>query len=158
MLISIVEFDKMQIPLTMDGSVQTRSFSRKLVWRLLEFAFLCAYFGGRTFYFGGYRMKIPYTDYCDISSFLEDVAKCCLWEMTEETKQKLQSEPNPILYHFGIGGYIRNEFLYPQKKLIPSATAEQKAKIEDLIRRADDYSLSVIECIIEKINRNPNGF
>ena len=96
-------------------------------------------------------MKIQYTDYNDIPSFLEDVAKCCLWEMTENTKQKIKSEPNPILYHFGIGGYIRNEFLYPQKNLIPTASAAQKAALEDLVRHADDHSLRVIEMIIRKV-------
>ena len=44
------EFDKMQIPLCGDISM-LHSFHVKLVWRLLEFAFLCAYFGGRTFIF-----------------------------------------------------------------------------------------------------------
>ena len=97
-------------------------------------------------------MKIPYTDYCDIPSFLEDVAKCCLWEMTEQTRQKLRNEPDPILYHFGIGGYIRNEFFYPQKNLIPTASAAQKAALEDLVRHADDHSLKVIEIIIKKVN------
>ena len=96
-------------------------------------------------------MKIQYTDYNDIPSFLEDVAKCCLGEMTEQTKQELRNEPNPIPYHLGIGGYIRNEFFYPQKKLIPAACAKQKEELEDLVRHADDHSLRVIEMIIRKV-------
>ena len=44
------EFDKMQIPL---DTQKMFSFSChiKLVWRLSEFAFLCGYFGSRTFCF-----------------------------------------------------------------------------------------------------------
>ena len=96
-------------------------------------------------------MKILYTDYSDIPSFLENVANCCIGKMTEETKQKLRNEPNPVLYHFGIGGYIRNEFLYAQKNLIPTASKAQKAELEDLVRHADDHSLRVIEMIIKKV-------
>ena len=47
---SVIEFDKMQIPLTADCGV-LHSFYVKLVWRLSEFAFLCGGFGRRTFWF-----------------------------------------------------------------------------------------------------------
>ena len=46
---NIGEFDKMQIPFTM--LLWRHLFHVKLVWRLLEFAFLCAYFGRRIFDF-----------------------------------------------------------------------------------------------------------
>ena len=41
-----IAFDKMQIPFVL---LWLRPFHTKLVWRLSEFAVLCACFGGRTF-------------------------------------------------------------------------------------------------------------
>ena len=46
-LVILYEFDKMQIP----SENYEKFLLFQLVWRLLEFAFLCAYFGRRIFYF-----------------------------------------------------------------------------------------------------------
>ena len=51
-------------------------FNVKIVWRLSESAFLCAYFGGRTFYFGG----------CSVNLLLKALSwvNCLLSYMYEE--------------------------------------------------------------------------
>ena len=93
-------------------------------------------------------MKIRLVDHRDIPSFLEDVAKCCLGEMSEQTRQTLREQPDPVRYHLGIGAYIRNEFIYPQTEYAATVPAAK-----ELVARADDYSARVIEIIMEALNQ-----
>ncbi len=44
-------------------------------------------------------------------AFIEDVARKCIADMTEEDKQAFRNDPDPSNYHFGYGMYIRNNYL-----------------------------------------------
>ncbi len=93
-------------------------------------------------------MKIKYSDCGSIPSFLEAVAQCCLSEMTEEVKQTLCDDSDPFLCHFHLGLYIRNELIYPQRALLPTATEADRIAIERLMGHADDYCQTIVNGIL----------
>ena len=90
-------------------------------------------------------MEIKYSNYQSLDDFLEAIADQCLSELSKEDKQTLRNEPNPILYHFGLGTYIRNNFIYPQKEFNNGSSP--------FLIPADDLSHKVIEIIIEKLTK-----
>lgn len=47
----------------------------------------------------------------DRQAFIEDVARKCIADMTEEEKQTFRDDPDPSNYHFGYGMYIRNKYI-----------------------------------------------
>ena len=73
--------------------------------------------------------------------------QCCLSEMTEEAKQALCDDPDPFLCHFHLGLYIRNEFIYPHRRLLPTATEADRLAIEHLMGHADDYGQTIVDGI-----------
>lgn len=95
-------------------------------------------------------MKLRYVDYQNTALFLEAVAKKCVSELTEEDKKVLLRENDSSAYHFGIGLYVRNNFIYPQKKF---ESADNYAEILDLIVCADDHSDTVVKLMIELLKK-----
>ena len=79
----ICEFEKNANSALDENKYVTLFFHVKLVWRLSEFAFLCVYFGRRTFLFyfiflifqGGHYEKNPVGAMFDFGDLLHD----CLW-------------------------------------------------------------------------------
>ena len=95
-------------------------------------------------------MKLRYVDYQNTALFLEAVAKKCVSELTEEDKRILLEEKDSSAYHFSMGLYIRNNFIYPQKRF---GFADNYADIFDLTARADDHSDTVIKLIIDILKK-----
>ena len=95
-------------------------------------------------------MEIKYIDYQSTDDFLTAVAKKCVSELTEKDKQILLEETNLMVFHFGIGMYIRNKFIYPQKKF---ESDDNCAKIFDLLMYADHYSNTVVKLIIDLLKK-----
>ena len=87
-------------------------------------------------------MEIKCIDYQSTEDFLTAVAKKCLSDLSEEDKQIFLKETDPTAYHFGIGLYIRNNYIYPQKEF---EHADNFADIFDLTVSADAYSSKVIK-------------
>ena len=90
-------------------------------------------------------MEIKYIDYQSTADFLDAVAKECLSELTDEDKKILLEGENFSIYHFGIGLYIRNKFIYPQEQF---ETSENFTAIHALIALADAHSSSIIKKMI----------
>ena len=111
-------------------------------------------------------LKIKYRDYRRIPAFLEAVAEYCLQELSHEDKQIILNNQKASLYHFDLGLYIRNEFLYPQRcEVVQEIEKTQKRGedisalqidrifVEDLMLNADEYSREIIEHIIENLQK-----
>ena len=75
----------------------------------------------------------------DRQAFIEDVARKCIADMTEEEKQTFMDDPDPLNYHFGYGMYIRNKYL--RGKELPI----------EFIYDADRMSGQILEKIIELV-------
>ena len=95
-------------------------------------------------------MKLRYVDYQNTALFLEAVAEKCVSELKEEDKKILLQENDSLTYHFGIGTYIRNNFIYPQKEF---ESDDNYAEIFDLIAYADKHSNTVVKLMIELLKK-----
>ncbi len=70
--------------------------------------------------------------------FIERVAEEVLGEMKQEDKDSMALHPDPFLYHFGLGLYIRNKYIHGQELGFSCFDP-------------DDLSSDIIERIINKL-------
>ncbi|MCD7839098.1 MAG: hypothetical protein LUG46_00570 [Erysipelotrichaceae bacterium] len=63
----------------------------------------------------------------------ESIAREVIFDLSDENKDIMLEEPEYWKYHFSLGLYIRNKYIY--------------GKMEDV--DADDVSGEILECIIE---------
>ena len=91
-------------------------------------------------------MEIKYSNYQSLDDFLEAIADQCLSELDEENKQAIRNEPDAIMLHFGLGSYIRNTYIYPQKAFNNGVDPFPNLW-------TDDLSLNVTKIIIDKLTK-----
>ena len=69
---------------------------------------------------------------------IEKVAKQVIETLSDEDKKYICEHPNPITYHFTLGMYIRNKYIYNNSEF-------------DLFPMPDDISNMIIEKIIVEL-------
>ena len=85
---------------------------------------------GVTVHEGGAPMNVQFLSK---EEFVNHVANDCLEQLTVEDKIKMKANPDPTLYHFGLGMFLRNNYIYGNKRI----------KFE--IDSADDLSGEIID-------------
>ena len=73
--------------------------------------------------------------------FINETVEVCLSELTNEDKEALLVNPDPIDHHFGYGMYIRNRFIHDKDLKFP-------------VDSADYLSTEIVERIIRKLQAN----
>ena len=80
-------------------------------------------------------MKEAY-DQAGKEKFVEDTSKKVYEELAKEDKSYLCEHPNPIEHHFGLGLYIRNQFIHGKD-------------LHFFYLQPDDLSIEVVKKVIE---------
>ena len=70
--------------------------------------------------------------------FIESVAKDVIMGLKEEDKEYMRNNPDPSMYHFTLGMYIRNKYIHGKK-------------LPFMVLQADDLSGEIIRLIIKKL-------
>lgn len=78
------------------------------------------------------------------SKLLERIANEVIADLSEEDKEYMVLNPDPIMYHFTLGMYIRNQYIY------------EKEEFANFIGQPDDVSNDIIELVIEKLSSERN--
>lgn len=79
----------------------------------------------------------------------EEVIEILLKELSEKDKSTLAQVPKDklIMFHFDLGMYIRNKFLYPNKKLVSSCLPPDP----------DSISMEIIEGLWRRLRAGQKG-
>lgn len=78
------------------------------------------------------------------SEFVEYVAQDVLLQLSDEDKDFLLEHPDPIDYHFGLGLYIRNNYIHGKK-------------LGFFVFRPDSLSTTIVGRVIEMLQGEKFG-
>ncbi|WP_343186990.1 DUF6794 domain-containing protein [Anoxynatronum sibiricum] len=69
--------------------------------------------------------------------FIEHIAQDCLSQLNDDDKKHMKENPDPFQYHFGLGMFIRNNYIYGNNSI--------KFEFES----PDDLSSEIIDRMLE---------
>ncbi len=78
------------------------------------------------------------TNWKDLDMNVDKVANQIIGELSQESKEYMIKNPRPVEYHFSLGLYIRNNYIYNSKEF-------------GNCYRVDDISSEIIKRIIDKL-------
>ena len=76
----------------------------------------------------------------DKEAFIQDTTKKVIAELTQKDKDFLLTHPDPSEHHFGLGLYIRNQYIHGKK-------------LGFLYAFADDLSTEIVEMVIKTLQK-----
>ncbi|SDY92982.1 hypothetical protein [Tindallia californiensis] len=71
--------------------------------------------------------------------FIKHAAFNCIGQLSESDKESIRNNPDPTELHFGLGNFVRNEYIYDNKQIQFKYSSE------------DDLSSKIIQTVISTL-------